>query len=299
MQRKHPEHKVSKAPKVITPPKMQHSMREADKVDKELAATRLAGWTALWETMVKPADHMPSAEDIRDMCNAAYDNLPAGWAFYHLICHPDVTDYGPKIVIVGNFNAKCMCNILTNFEPTVEALEELVNDGHRSCHEHWIVAMKTEKSDVANRHRYMQKYFGKGNARLKTIKNKNHFLNTVLYVRGRQASNGVSCHNFGVGLSQEEKKKLRDDVMALDPSYRITKHQLSKFYKKTKKPDTRPDTSFKKAHAQEMSKLLAELKAEIKPGREAKLKAITAQLESGPEDNEMDDDMFNFPMNYH
>jgi hypothetical protein len=42
---------------------------------------------------------------------------------------------------------------------------------------------------------------------------------------------------------------------------------------------------------------LAELKSEIK--NEAKLKAITAQLESGPEDNEMDDDIFNFPMNYH
>lgn len=288
MQRKHPEHKVNKVT-VTAPPRMQ-SLREADAVDKELAATRLAGWTALWETMVKPADHMPSAEDIRDMCNAAYDNLPAGWAFYHLICHPDVTDYGPKIVIVGNFNAKCMCNILTNFEPTVEALEELVNDGHRSCHEHWIVAMKTEKNDASNRCRYMQKYFGKGNARLKAIKNKNHFLNTVLYVRGRQASNGVSCHNFGVGLSQEEKKKLRDDVMALDPSYRISKHQLSKFYKKTKKPDTRTSKSYAKGHCQEMNKLMAELKS-------FKKSEITIQRESGPEDNEMDDDLFQFPMN--
>jgi hypothetical protein len=241
--RKHPEHKV--APVHVPKPassRMQSAGRIDDVVDKALAETRLAGWRVLWEKMMSPPLHaeIPSSKDVYDMCEAAYKNLPEDWKFYHLICSPDVASYGPDIVTVGMFSAKCMCNILQNWEPTVENLEKFITEGTEYCHEHWIVAMKSKKNDSAHRHRYMARWFGKGNARLLQLKDKNHFLNTVLYIRGAQASNGVNCHNHGVGLSQQEKMQIRNDVIKMDSSYLCKRGKLSRMYKKSGKVTKEP-----------------------------------------------------------
>ena len=194
---------------------------------------RLETWRKLWATKVTEPEVIPNWQEVHDICEESYAALPPNYGFFHLICSPEVINYGPRIYIVGNVTSKCMCNILHQMDPTFEKMHELITNGINTCHEHWLVAMEKRDSDKKHRYRYMDKYFGKGNARLLKIEDPNHFLNTLLYILGSTSSNGVACHNFGMGLSQETKKAIRTKVMEHNDKYKIKKEKLSRFYKRT------------------------------------------------------------------
>ena len=238
--------KAKKPPPKVKPvaEKMQQVPQDAKRQGRGLTEKeqeRLTKWKELWSLRAQESTTIFDYKEVHQLCEEAYAALPSNYKFYHLICSPKVTNYGPRIYIVANVSAKCMCNILIGIEPTFEKLEELLENGVDTCHEHWLVAMETRPDDRKHRHRYMSQWFGKGNARLLPIGDKNHFLNTYLYVLGATSSNGVACHNGGRGISQETKKEIRDAIMKMDKSYRVPKAKLHRFYKKTGKPGEEED----------------------------------------------------------